>query len=185
MLISENKIEQLKNEMHLDQELQQKVKASWPLNKATVPIACRPYWNFRDEISICDSVILKGETVQNEMLKIIHASHMGIVKFKQRAKDLVYWPGMSSQIEDVVSNCSICNTYRQSNTKELMIPHNVPIRPWSQVGADLFELNRQHYFLLFDYYPGFIKVNTLNNTNHYTLLIPIFPPQHSRCIDYI
>ena len=89
---------------------------------------------------------------------------MGIEKCKQRAKDLVYWPGMLSQIEDVVSNCSVCNTYRQSNTKEPMIPHNVPIRPWSQVGADLFELNKQHYLLLVDYYSGFIKVNTLNST---------------------
>ena len=101
----------------------------------------------------------------NKMLKIIHASHMGIEKCKQRAKDLVYWPGMSSQIEDAVSNCSMYNTYRQSsNTKEPMIPHNVPIRLWSQVGADLFELNRQHCFLLVDYYSGFIEVNTLNTT---------------------
>ena len=84
--------------------------------------------------------------------------------FKMQAKDQVYWPGISSQIEDVVSNCSVCNPYRQSNTKEPMNPHNVPIRPWSQVGVNLLELNRQHYFLLIDYYSGFIKVNTLNST---------------------
>ena len=38
------------------------------------------------------------------------------------------------------------------------MPHNVPNRPWSQVGADLFELNRQHYFLLVHYYSTKITV---------------------------
>ena len=42
------------------------------------------------------------------------------------------------------------------------MPHNVPNRPWSQVGADLFELNRQHHFLLVDYYS--IEVSKLNST---------------------
>ena len=98
------------------------------------------------------------------MLKIIHASHMGIDKCKRRARDVIYWPGMSSQIEDVVSTCSICNTYLRSNTKKPMIPHDVPNRPWSQVGADLFQLNGHQYLLLVDYCSGFIEVSMLHNT---------------------
>ena len=38
------------------------------------------------------------------------------------------------------------------------MPHNMPNRPWSQVGADLFELNRLHYFLLVDYYSTEVTV---------------------------
>ena len=86
---------------------------------------------------------------------------MGIDKCKRRARDVIYWPGMSSQIEDVVSTCSICNTYLRSNTKEPMIPHDVPN---SQVGADLFQLNGHQYLLLVDYYSGFIEVSMLHNT---------------------
>jgi len=150
MPISDNKLELLKEETKADCELQQlltTVQTGWPENKADVPNLCRPYWNVRDEVSICDGVFLKDEkliipkNMCHEMLKIIHASHMGIDKCKRRAKDLVYWPGMISQIEDITSNCSTCNRCQKSQTKELMIPHNVPSRPWAQVGADLFELN--------------------------------------------
>ena len=50
----------------------------------------------------------KGEQViipramQPEMLKIIHSSHLGMEKCKRRARDILYWPGMSTQIEDFV-----------------------------------------------------------------------------------
>ena len=37
------------------------------------------------------------------MLERIHESHQGIVKCKQRARDILFWSGMSSQIEDKVS----------------------------------------------------------------------------------
>ena len=49
------------------------------------------------------------------------------------------------------------------NTKEPMIAHEIPTRPWSQVGADLFEINNQKYLVLVDYYSGFIEINLLPN----------------------
>ena len=47
-----------------------------------------------------------------------------------------------------------------------MIPHNVLNKPWCQVDANLFEVNRQHYFFLVDYYSGFLKVSELILTAH-------------------
>ena len=49
--------------------------------------------------------------MQSEMLRLIHSSHLGIAKTLSRARDILYWPGMSSQIKDVISACGICNTY--------------------------------------------------------------------------
>jgi len=44
-----------------------------------------------------------------------------------------------------------------------MIAHEIPTRPWSQVGADLFKINNQKYLLTVDYYSGFVKINLLRN----------------------
>ena len=44
-----------------------------------------------------------------------------------------------------------------------MIAHEIPTRPWSQVGADLFEINNQKYLVMVDYYSGFIEINLLQN----------------------
>ena len=57
------------------------------------------------------------------MLNKIHESHLGIVKCKERARDMLYWPGMSTHIEDVVSQCAVCNENKNSNPKEPLLPH--------------------------------------------------------------
>ena len=42
------------------------------------------------------------------MLNIVHETHMGIVKCKERARQFMFWPGMVTQIQHVVENCTIC-----------------------------------------------------------------------------
>ena len=97
------------------------------------------------------------------MLFKIHSSHLGVEKCKRRARDVMFWPGMAAQIQDTVANCHICSTHQRNNTKEPMIAHEIPTRPWSQVGADLFEINNQKYLVMVDYYSGFIEINLLQN----------------------
>ena len=85
-------------------------------------------------------------------------------KCKRRARDILYWPGMSAQIKDFVSNCNVCSTYTRSDTKEPLLPYSVPSHPWSKVGSDLFELLGKHYLILVDYYSGFVEINHLHTT---------------------
>jgi len=40
--------------------------------------------------------------------------------------------------------------HSKANPKELMIPIEIPNRPWSKIAADLFELNKTHYLLIVD-----------------------------------
>ena len=80
--------------------------------------------------------------LRNDMLKRIHTGHMGMVKCKNRAKEVMYWSTMNSQIEDVVSNFSACTEHQSSNPKEPIIAHKLPERPWKNVATDLFELSR-------------------------------------------
>ena len=77
---------------------------------------------------------------------------------------MLYWPGMSSEIEDFVSTCEICTKYQGNNRKEPPIPHAVPSRPWSKVGADLFEFQGKYLLILVDYYSKFIEVAQLKHT---------------------
>ena len=127
------------------QELKGTVEMGWPESKSKIMPIISPYWNYRDEISTYSGIMFKGEKVivpksmQHEMLAVIHSSHLGVEKCKRRARDVLYWPGMNSEIEDV-SKCQVCSSYRRSNPKESLLSHPVPQRPWARVGADLFEL---------------------------------------------
>ena len=77
---------------------------------------------------------------------------------------MLYWPGMSYEIEDFVSTCEICTKYQGNNRKEPLIPHAVPSRPWSKVGTDLFEFQGKYFLILVDYYSKFIEVAQLKHT---------------------
>ena len=42
----------------------------------------------------------------------------------------LFWPGMSTEITDMIGNCSICLEYRNKQQKEHLIPHEIPDQPW-------------------------------------------------------
>ena len=44
-------------------KLDNKIKTGWPTNKQDTPKECVPFWNFRDELSVSDNIIFKGEKV--------------------------------------------------------------------------------------------------------------------------
>ena len=171
--ITEPKLEEFKRQTRQDpalRELLNTVQEGWPEHKANLLPGARPFWNLRDEITYHHGILFKGARVivpnsmRPEMLKLIHSSHLGIDKCKRRARDIVYWPGMSAQIEDLVSNCPTCATHQRNNPKQPLLPHPVPSRPWERVGADLCELAGKHYLILVDYYSNFIEVDYLKET---------------------
>ena len=147
------------------------IQQGWPKSKKDVPHALRQYWDYRDELSSVDGLLFKAQRLivphswRKEMLDRIHESHQGIVKCKQRARDILFWPGMSSQIEDKVSKCSTCSQFQRAQPKEPMVIPELPDRPWAKIGSDLFELNGAHYLLSVDYYSKWIEIAKLSNIN--------------------
>ena len=118
--------------------------------ESDVPSALRQYRDYRDELSSVDGLLFRAQRLivphswRKEMLDRIHKSHQGIVTCKQRARDILFWPGMSSQIEDKVSKCSTCSQFQRAQPKEPMVIQELPDRPWAKIGSDLFEFNGAH-----------------------------------------
>ena len=100
--------------------------------------------------------------MRDESECIVVTTHQ--VKLHPILLDVVFWPGMGAQIEDTVSSCSTCSKYQRKNTKEPLLPHSAPSRPWERVGTDLCELNGRHYLVLVDYYSNFIEFDHLKET---------------------
>uniref|UniRef100_A0A1X7V5L8 Integrase catalytic domain-containing protein n=2 Tax=Amphimedon queenslandica TaxID=400682 RepID=A0A1X7V5L8_AMPQE len=171
--ITESKLAEFKEQTKADPALQNLIKVvqtGWPNNKFNIPMETRPFWNYRDEITYDDGILFKGSKVivpnsmHLSMLKLIHAAHLGAEKCKRRARDILFWPGMNAKIDDLVNSCTTCLTNKHRNTKEPLIPHYIPSRPWEKVGSDLFEFRGQHYLILVDYYSNFIEVDRLRQT---------------------
>ena len=101
---------------------------------------------------------------------IVHASHIGVEGCLRRAREILYWPGMSAAVKDRVSACGTCNAFRMEEPKEPLIPQEVPDRPWSKAYVDLFALDREAYVVLVDDYSNFFEVHLLPNTRVTTVV---------------
>ena len=99
------------------------IKQGWPESLAALPPSLHDYYNFREEMSAQDGVVYKGERIvvprslRQCIIDKIHASHLGIEGCLRRAREALYWPGMSKQIPEFISRCSICNSYKPAQQK--------------------------------------------------------------------
>ena len=77
---------------------------------------------------------------------------------------------MNAEIRDFVSQCSVCNTLRPEQCREELKPHELPTRPWSKVGTDLFTFDGKNYIVTVDYYSNFIEMDKLSDTTSKTAI---------------
>ena len=85
---------------------------------------------------------------------------MDIKAFCDRAKQSVWWPGLSSQLQDLVSSCEVCRQH-YSERAEPLIPSELPHLPWQKFGMDL---RGSTYLIIIDYYSRYIEIAKLNRT---------------------
>ena len=105
--------------------------------------------------------IVVPPSMRADMLSQIHASHLGIVKCKQRAREALYWPGMSEQITNLVKDCHLCNTIQNRQHAEPLKPTDLPDLPWNELACDIFDFEQQQYIVTIDYYSKFIEVDKM------------------------
>lgn len=96
--------------------------------------------------------------------------HLGIESTKCRVKDILYWPSMSKDIENLVKECDICNSMKPHQQREPLKSYPIPNRPWSIVASDLFEWNGLTYLILVYSYSGWFELNSLHNTASKTVI---------------
>ena len=103
--------------------------------------------------------------MRSKALDMLHESHQGLVKTKQFARDLIYFPGLNKQVEDVVSKCSFCQERRPAQTAEPLIPMQIPDRPWQHVAEDLLELDGEKWLICVDYFSNYFEMEQLQSAD--------------------
>ena len=89
------------------------------------PETIHPYFSFRDELGICNGIILKGhnrivipESLRSQAINILHdKAHLGLSKTLERARTCMYWPGIMDAIKDSISGCKVCLTFFQIDNR--------------------------------------------------------------------
>ena len=147
------------------------IMRGWPDKLSATPLEARPYYNVRDELSIENDVIFKGERIvippslRHTIRSRAHSSHIGIEGSLRRARECVYWPNMNSEIKLDIERCETCRAHDDAQSKETLQPHEVHMRPWCKVGCDLFTYKQKEFLVIVDYYSNFIEVESLDSTS--------------------
>ena len=166
---TEQRLEEIRRHQQQDevcQLLTRYCQSGWPENKKLTETT-RVYHEVAAELSVEDGLLLRGcrivipTTLRSDVLERLHTGHQGIVKCRERARQLVWWPGLSAQLEKVVKNCREC-CREQLQRAEPLMPSVLPELPFQKVGTDLFEWEKRTYLLLVDYYSRYIEIALLS-----------------------
>nr|CAI5826660.1 unnamed protein product [Callosobruchus analis] len=132
--MSQERKQQFIKEIDCDIDLSQVKQfciTSWP-EKRDLTSSLKLYYKLKDDIYLSNNLLFLNAKVivpyklRKEMLALMHETHFGIEKTKQRARQIFYWPGMSSDVEQFIYKCEVCQTNRRSQQKETLVPHEMP-----------------------------------------------------------
>ncbi|XP_030828454.1 uncharacterized protein K02A2.6-like [Strongylocentrotus purpuratus] len=137
----------------------------WPDYMPHNPIL-KHYYEQRGHLSVVEDLLIYDERIvipralRLDILERLHQGHLGITKCRARARDSVWWPGLSKSLEDMISSCLTCAIHRQE-VREPLMSSSFPSRPWERLGMDLFELKGKSFLIVVDYYSRWIEVKQL------------------------
>ena len=140
------------------------VMNGFPAQKNDLPEIIRGYWPVHDQLSVDDGLVVYGcrivvpRPLRAEILQDLHASHMGQEKTKQRARQIVFWPNMSNDINNITKKCRPCQRELPSLQKETLRTHEQASRPFQHLCADFCEHAGRYFLVTVDPLSGWITV---------------------------
>ena len=147
------------------QVLTKMILQGWPNEKSSVHPLALPYFYQRDELTLQNGLIFRGERVvvpkklRETMKQKIHSSHMGAEACLRRARECIYWPGMCAEMKQLVESCETCRQYDGAQPKETLRSSEVPKRPWERIATDLFSFKDKDFLITVDYYSNFWEID--------------------------
>ena len=139
-------LEELQTESESDpllSKLRTYIRNGWP---SRIPDELKPFAKVKDELSCwADTCVSRGlctvipVTLRARVLSMAHEGHLGIVKLKQRCRELVWWPAIDRDIEHLVKDCSACLLSGKTGPPSTppLQPLPWPSRPWEHVQLDI------------------------------------------------
>lgn len=161
-------IEQLENAAKTDEQYQaliRLIQQGFPAQSTSLPVQQQPYHKIRHDLTIHGALILHQSRIvvpqsqRADILRRLHLSHQGIEKTKRRARQTVYWPGITSDIINTVGTCLRCQEGRPSLPAEIFQSDKPPSRPFQETAADVFEHSGHYYLAYVDRFSGWIEVS--------------------------
>ena len=155
----------------------QLTQQGWPHQRRHTPQMARAYWDFRDQLSTDEGLLLMGPCIVmksclwEEYPEKLHQGHFSATKVQQNACQLLCWPGLDADIIDYTRSCQEC-IHQSLLPKEPLQAHDVLQQLWEGIVMDYFYANGRLYVLICDYFSKFpfmfqVKTTSFPNLRDY------------------
>ena len=149
------------------------------------PAEFRDFNKIRHELHVLDEVPMYGTRVivppslRREVLGHIHAAHQSVGKMYDRAMQVVYWPGLYTDIEGVRSACEQCNKTAPSQPAIPPFPLASPEFPHQMIVGDYCSIKGKTWLIIADRFSGWISVYYFSKEATAAELVKILKTQFS------
>ena len=126
--------------------------------------AIEAYMRYRQALTVSDGVVFYQDRVvvppslRKVVLENLHSAHQGVASMLSRAQRIVFWPGITLDIQRIRNECQHCN--RNAPSQASLPAENItpPTTPFQQVFSDFFEFAGKHYLIVGDRLSGWTEV---------------------------
>ena len=98
------------------------------------------------------------------MLQYIHEGHQGRERCLLRARNTVFWPRISYDIQELIERCIICQEHGKSQPI-IGITQGIPPFPWHTLATDIFYWKRMDFLIVADVFSKYFLVRKLTNSS--------------------
>ena len=137
------------------------IHMGWPNDHRMLPQELHTFWNYREDLSMENGLITKGARllIPSTLRK----------KCMLKARESVFWPGISNDIHETVEKCGICQASSNA-AKPVGNVSDVPPHAWHTLGTDLFYWNKMDYLMVGDYFSKYLLVWKLPSSSTHAVI---------------
>ena len=143
----------------------------WPASIKSVPDDIKPFYSKRLELTTFSGCLLLGLRVvvpaqfQEAVLKLLHEGHPGMTRMKSLARLHVWWPLITTDIEQTVQGCTNCAVMARDPQKVPLHSWDFPRKPWQRLHLDYAgPFKGKMWLILIDAYSKWPEVHEMSET---------------------
>ena len=153
------------------------VREGWPplttsQTCSSVTYTTKDFQKVSEWLSTTNGCLLYGsrvvvpESLQRQVLSILHLGHFGIQRMKQLARTAVYWPRIDEDIKRQCQQCGSCAEHQNMPSKPANHPWMLPEKPWSRLHIDhAINFMGRNWLILVDAYSKYPCIHPTSSTS--------------------
>ena len=145
------------------------IRYGWPTSDENQNLSI--YKKYADRMSMVkgcilfDNRVLIPDALRNEILIQFHEDHPGVVAMKSIVRSLIWYPGIDKDVEELVKNCTQCQSNRSLTPQKNYIEWPIPKSVWSRVHIDHFFYEGKICLVAVDALSKYIECEVVRSTS--------------------